>query len=922
MRIFPIGFDKRPRHQAGMRLAASVLLSIAAFGCRAQANESAVSVASVAATAQEGGTPGFVWWEAENPKNTNFPPTSQSGFAPASEQEAAVLSGDAWIAAGGDRTQTLFLEYDVTVPKNGDYMFYARKFWHHGPFRYRFDALPWQEVRKTALLDDAPLRQFVGANWVPAGTVALKAGKHTLRIELLENKGAAAFDAFVLTTTPFTARGRMKPGEKYNRAPVGWFPFEPDPDTFAPTALDLRSLNEKFAGENGFIQARGEEFIHGKTGKPVRFWAINTGGETVTLDKASVDYMARSLAKSGVNLIRIHGGIWGEDFRQVDREHLSKLQYFITAMKREGIYSCLSIYFPLWIRFDDKSPYAGYPAGGKNPFALLFFNKEFQAVYRDWWKALLTTPNPHAIGNIPLRDDPAVAMVEIVNEDSYLFWTFTPYENIPGPQMAILEKQFGDYLTKKYGSVPKALTAWGGAAVRGDDAGAGRAGFMPLYDVFNRKNVRAQDTAAFLTESQKTFFTETQTYIKKDLGYKSTVYASNWITANGQILGPLDKYSNTVADFMDRHGYFGGPHTGERAGYSVSAGDKFRDRSALLFTPNKEGDGPDFSLPIMDIRYNNKPSTISEVNWTPPNRFRADLPLLSAAYGLLQGTDAFFFFATASPSWESMIGKFSLRTPVIFGQFPAAALIYRKGLVKPAAPVVDVNLKLADLFALQGAPVSAPVNLDELRAKDIPAGRTVEVPKVSALDPLSFLVGKVAMTFSEAGGASRVADLSQYIDREAKVVRSQTGELAWNWGAGRMAMNAPQAQGVTGFLAKAGAVRLKDVTIDAGMEYGAVVLVALDNQPIARSARMLLQVMSEDANYGFDAPGTDMREIKNVGTSPLVVRKLSGTITLRRADAAALTVTALDFNGYKDKAVGTAKSLTLQENTLYYLIEK
>lgn len=57
----------------------------------------------------------------------------------------------------------------------------------------------------------------------------------------------------------------------------------------------------------------------------------------------------------------------------------------------------------------------------------------------------------------------------------------------------------------------------------------------------------------------------------------------------------------------------------------------------------KPGDAADCGLPIMDIFYNGLPSTISEINGTPPNPYRADLPLRAAAYGALPGTDGFFF---------------------------------------------------------------------------------------------------------------------------------------------------------------------------------------------------------------------------------------------------------------------------------------
>jgi hypothetical protein len=929
----------KTRHVAFRSVSSVALMGLLVAGCQPSAPVARVPLVESAANASpESPSPGvagaagqaqagFVWFEAENPKNTNFPPVGANPFKPNNPKEAEILSEGAWIGASNDRTAPLFLEYEVMVPAGGEYQFYARKFWKHGPYKWRFDDGPWQEVgREVALLDNAEMRQFTGANWTHAGAAKLTPGKHTLRIESTENKGAIAFDAFLLTRQPFTARGKLKPGEKYGRAPEGWFAFEPDPDPFTPSAIDLRSLNEKFAGENGYIVAKGEDFVHEKTGKPVRFWAVNTGMETVYQDRASINYFARSLAKQGVNLVRLHGGIWEEkNFRNVDKDKLDRVHYFIAALKKGGIYTCLSIYFPLWLNLKDADGFAGYDqAKSKHPFALLFFNPEFQAIYRSWWKALLTTPNPHA-GGTPLKDDPAVAMAEIVNEDSYLFWTFTPYENIPGAQVAILEKQFGDWLAKKYGSLDSAFAKWGGDQARGDDKGAGRVGFVPLWQMANQKTPRSQDTATFLAEHQRAFYEATYKYLKGELGYKACVAGSNWITADARVLGPLDKWSNTVGDFMDRHGYFGGRHEGPRASYSLSPGDKYADRSALLFQPEKPGGEPDYSLPLWDLRYNGKPSTVSEVNWPTPNRFRADLPFIAAAYGVLQGSDGIFFFATGDPSWAQTLGKFSLRTPVITGQFPATALLYRQGLIKSADTVISVNLPVADIQQLKGAPVSGPVNLDELRAKDVPAGQAAPVAKVNAVDPLSFLVGKVGIEFTTTGGSSRLADLSKFIDRDAKVVRSATGELSWNWGQGRVALLAPRATGVTGFLNMAGKITLKDITLETSLEYGTVLLVSLDGLPIATSKRLLLQVMSEDNNYGWQTSAPDatgLQTITELGGPPLVVKKFSGVVTLRRPDAATLRVTALDANGYPTGKAGTAAALALQPATLYYLLEK
>src|SRR5262245_46962729 len=59
--------------------------------------------------------------------------------------------------------------------------------------------------------------------------------------------------------------------------PASSLAFSTPGDDFRPDALlDLRSLNEKSAGESGFVRASPDgDFLDGR-GQPIRFWAINT----------------------------------------------------------------------------------------------------------------------------------------------------------------------------------------------------------------------------------------------------------------------------------------------------------------------------------------------------------------------------------------------------------------------------------------------------------------------------------------------------------------------------------------------------------------------------------------------------------------------------------------------------------------------
>jgi hypothetical protein len=240
-----------------------------------------------------------------------------------------------------------------------------------------------------------------------------------------------------------------------------------------------------------------------------------------------------------------------------------------------------------------------------------------------------------------------------------------------------------------------------------------------------------------------------------------------------------------------------------------------------------------------------------------------------------------------------------------------------------------VTLPKDDLYALKGAPVAAPVSLDAFRAADVPPGQLGAVKEVAAIDPLAFLTGKVTLNFADgpaAASPSKLANLTPFIDRERQVVRSATGQLAWNWGEGRMVVNAPQAQGVTGYLSRAGRVSLPDVAVESPLEYGSVLVVALDGKPLKTSQRMLLQVMSEDRNYGWkvaQAGGPGESTIQSIGSAPLLVKDLTGTVSLTRPDAGTLKVTPLDLSGYPAGAASTgARSIALKRDVLYYLISK
>ncbi len=852
----------------------------------------------------------YVWVEGEAATSKTVQPHGWYSDAVKKDQ----LSGSAWVSNFGDKEGQA--AYDIAVPADGDYTLWVRANVIAATLSYQLDGGAWKAIDTgkgvdvvNIANDGKPDMRIIG--WLNGGAVTLKAGTAKLAFKMHSgNNHHGGIDCFVLAKKPFTPNGAIKPGQKFGLADAGWWAFEPEADEFrADALLDLRHLNEKVAGESGFVKAVGDGFQLGN-GKPVRFWAINTGHDLVDADPAVIEMTAQRWAKAGINLVRIHGHMFdreGADVSVIERHKVEKFCRAVQILKRHGIYTHLSHFFPLWMELKANAGISG-SALGKHPFALPFFEPRMQEIYRAWLKQILTTK----VDGKSLIDEPALACVEIINEDSMFFWTFNAESLGQGP-LATLEGQFAAWLDKKYGGLDKAFAAWGNEKHPRDNVAGKRAGLHDAYHMTrdgmkgDDKKKRMTDQIAFLATTQRDFYAKTNAYMK-ELGLKAPVSASNWTTADNLVLGGVERWTYAATDVIDKHGYFGGKHEGDdAAGYSVREGHKYEDKSALL--------DPE-SVPISYVQQAGKPHIHSEIAWNKPNRFIADGNLVVASYAALQGVDGYIWFAAADGNWlNNGNGKWTWMMPGEHGQSYAAALQYRRGDVKESAPVIRQVTSDAEVLALKNTGIVEGKNVD-FRIGGAP--KASDAGNLTSVDPLATFAGKVERTF--VAGATPVAmDLSKLIDRSAKKITSTTNELTWKYGDGLMTVNTPKSQAVTGFLSKAGTVQLGDLTITSGMEYGTVHVISLDDQPLATSKKILIQAFSEEKMYGFKAEGG---VIKDVGRVPVNVRDIQGTVTF--AKGAGLKVTTLDANGY---AVGKAEAVkagavTLVRDGMYTVVTR
>ena len=501
--------------------------------------------------------------------------------------------------------------------------------------------------------------------------------------------------------------------------------------------------------------------------------------------------------------------------------------------------------------------------------------------------------------------------MELVNEDSLLFWTFSR-DTIPASEWDLVESQFSRWVMAKYGSADAVAAAWDHVGDERDAAALGRFGVRPLWQMIKEHTRRDQDTAQFLAGTERSFYLTTIDYLHR-LGFKGLITTSNWITASPG-LELLEKQVYTVGDFTDRHGYVAPDASGDSADWSIREGQTYLDRSALRFDPHDPGQPRPLFSPVMDPHFAGNPSMLSEVAISRPDRYRSEAPIYFAAYGSLQASNAIEHFALDGHTWSVKPNYFmqpwSALSPATIGQFPAAAVIYRQRLIDPC-DAATVDLAPDTLQNWQNPPTRGLLS-------GLPETESLSS---GLIDPLVCLEGRSSIYFTKSGTGWSVND---GIERDRHTVGSVNKQLQLDYQNGILQLNAPRIQGISGNLAAAGTFQSNDLKITSPLGLAHIVLVSLDGQPLATSKRMLLQAMSEERPTNFqtaDVAG-GRKQIINIGTDPWLIKRLAGSVAMQRIDASQLHAVPLDPNGYpiRDRKVQSAAHVELEPDVIYYSI--
>ena len=254
-----------------------------------------------------------------------------------------------------------------------------------------------------------------------------------------------------------------------------WFPFViPWDDSVKGTATDVGALNDKPAGKNGWIVARNGVLVESKTGRRRRFIGTNFTTRAAFPSHRDADKVAARLAKLGINIVRFHhlqnswdkekGMIWkqGREMIEVDPKQLDRLDYLISALKKQGIYSNINLQTTR-----DYLPEMGFPESVKKlPWGFAKrvdkWDRKMIALQKAYAKELIGRKNKHT--GLRYTDDPAIMVVEINNENSLVG---APWETlgggldtVPEPFKGDLRKLWNEWLAEKYPSNQTLARAW------------------------------------------------------------------------------------------------------------------------------------------------------------------------------------------------------------------------------------------------------------------------------------------------------------------------------------------------------------------------------------------------------------------------------------------------------------------------------
>lgn len=208
--------------------------------------------------------------------------------------------------------------------------------------------------------------------------------------------------------------------------------------------------------------------------KRVKIWGVNVCFGACFPDPKDAERIAARIAAAGVNSVRFHhmdtsrfprGILDPKDAMKLHPEALDRLDVFLDQLARHGIRSNLNLHVGR-----AASKVLGLPQPNTKYDKIVgIFTPRLIEAQKQYARDLLTRVNK--VRKVRYADDPAVAFVEITNEDSLFMWSAKrDLPALPEYYAKILQAKFSEWLKGRYGSTQGVRAAWAkGAEPRGEN---------------------------------------------------------------------------------------------------------------------------------------------------------------------------------------------------------------------------------------------------------------------------------------------------------------------------------------------------------------------------------------------------------------------------------------------------------------------
>jgi hypothetical protein len=235
-----------------------------------------------------------------------------------------------------------------------------------------------------------------------------------------------------------------------------------------PAVTDYSALNAPIGTNRVAADATGHFVVNGRR---LRFLGVNFAGDTPFMPTNNADAVAARLAKFGVNAIRFHhldaawaynGGLLAytsTSSTNFNAAQLERVHYLVARLKTHGIYSDINLLVGREYRSGDGLGPEVTGMDWKDAHILGCFYDPALALHKDYATRLLTTTNRFT--GLPLARDPAVAFVEIINENGVIQkWLDGGLDRLPARYATNLQSRWNTWLAARYTNDTAMLAAW------------------------------------------------------------------------------------------------------------------------------------------------------------------------------------------------------------------------------------------------------------------------------------------------------------------------------------------------------------------------------------------------------------------------------------------------------------------------------